>query len=300
MNTGTKRLGRRLALVACATVTTPLAAQGPPGSDIFVASLAIRDGRAVLGQPVNVTERAGYDNQPFFLPDGSAIYYTSYRNGQADVYRYDLATGKHTQLTDTPESEYSPTPMPEGRRFSVVRVEADSTQRLWTFALDGSDARLLIPSVAPVGYHAWLTQDVVALFVLGTPNTLQIVHLSAGRPDTIAENVGRSLVRVPGSSQISFVQRTADGEGWVTRQDTASTVHRIVRLPGDDYFASTPDGTLFSANGSSIYWYRPELDESWVEIADFSAAAIGGITRIAVSPRGDRIAFVAADPPGNR
>ena len=31
-----------------------------------------------------------------------------------------------------------------GTRFSVIRVERDSTQRLWSFALDGSDPQLML------------------------------------------------------------------------------------------------------------------------------------------------------------
>ena len=42
----------------------PRAAQGPPGTDIWLADLTLRDGRVSLGTPVNVTARAGYDNQP--------------------------------------------------------------------------------------------------------------------------------------------------------------------------------------------------------------------------------------------
>jgi Tol biopolymer transport system component len=50
---------------------------------------------------------AGYNNQPSFLPDGKTVLYTSFRNGQTDIYRYDLSTGKTTQVTNTTESEYS-------------------------------------------------------------------------------------------------------------------------------------------------------------------------------------------------
>jgi len=53
-----------------------LAAQSPPGTDIWVADLSLRDGRVTLGAPVNVTARAGYDNQPAVLPDGSGLLYT--------------------------------------------------------------------------------------------------------------------------------------------------------------------------------------------------------------------------------
>ena len=46
------------------------AAAAPPATDIYLADLRVADGRVQVGTPVNVTARPGYDNQPFFLPDG--------------------------------------------------------------------------------------------------------------------------------------------------------------------------------------------------------------------------------------
>jgi hypothetical protein len=46
------------------------------------------------------------------------------------------------------------------------------------------------------------------------------------------------------------------------------------------------------ANGSKLF-ARSKSDWAWVEIADFSSAGLKNITRIAVSPKGDRIALVA-------
>src|ERR1044071_6706481 len=116
--------------------------QAPSGTDIYVAPLERWAGPLPVGEPLNVTARAGYDNQPFFSPDGRSLYYTSARGGQSDIYRYDFAGKASAQVTATPESEYSPTVMPDGKHLSVVRVERDSTQRLWAFTLDRKSTRL--------------------------------------------------------------------------------------------------------------------------------------------------------------
>src|SRR5881394_3042302 len=124
---------RQTTLIVAALIATTagLRAQQPPSTDIFLAPLSIEDGRPVIGSPVNVTNRPGYDNQPSFTPDGHALLFTSiHDDGQSDIYRYDLATKEITRVTNTPESEYSATVMPGNQRFSVVRVEMDSTQRL--------------------------------------------------------------------------------------------------------------------------------------------------------------------------
>ena len=48
----------------------------------------------------------------------------------SDIYRYDIASQAISQVTNTPEAEYSPTVTPDGRHISVIRVESDGTQRL--------------------------------------------------------------------------------------------------------------------------------------------------------------------------
>src|SRR5262249_864272 len=151
--------------------------------------LSMKDGKPVLGEPVNITKRAGYDNQPYFIPSGKELFYTSIRKDeQADIYKYDLTKKSEIPFTNTPESEYSPTLTPDKRFISVVRGEADKKQHLWRFPLSGGKPEILIPSVEPVGYHCWLSSNTVALFVLGEPPTLQIVNLSGGKPAVIAKN----------------------------------------------------------------------------------------------------------------
>ncbi len=281
-----------------------LAAQSAP--DIFIASLRSVTGpdgvrHWDVGTPINVTQRPGYDNQPAFLPDGSGFWYTAIgADAQADIYRYDFATSASVRVTTTRESEYSPTPLPAGREFSVVRVELDSTQRLWAFAWDGSHPRLLLPGIKPVGYHAWLDSTTLALFVLGTPATLQLADLRTGKSDTVARDIGRSPQAVPGRAAASVI--------W--RQDSLHRVIAIVdareRIPrpfapapdGVDFHAWTPDGTLLASRGTAILRWDART-AAWVPLADFAALGLTSVTRLAVSPAGDRLAFVAipAAPP---
>src|SRR6516225_261684 len=101
----------------------------PPDTDVFLVDVHQQASILTFGKPENITHRPGYDNQPSFLPDGKALFYTSIRNGgTTDIYRYDIVSKTDHQITNTPEGEYSATVMPGGASFSVIRVEADSTQ----------------------------------------------------------------------------------------------------------------------------------------------------------------------------
>lgn len=282
---------------AAAADTAQAAAQAPPATDIYLASLSREGDRLRLGTPVNLTHRAGYDNQPSFTPDGRGLLYTSIReDAQADIYRYDLESRSVARVTRTAESEYSPTVMPGGDAISVVRVEADSTQRLWRFGLDGSEPRLILEQVRPVGYHAWADASTLALFVLGEPPTLQLADTRIGRAQVVAENIGRSLHPVPGRGSVSFVHKATENEWWIRELDLATReITTLVRtLPGAEDYAWMPDGTLLMAQGSRLFLWRRGMEGGWQEVADLAGAGLQSITRLAVSAQGDRLALVAA------
>lgn len=279
-----------LALLAAQTV----AAQELPATDIFVLEMP-GEQMEPYAEAANLTDRAGYDNQPAFSLDGTSLWFTSiWEDDQADIYRIRLRSGVRQRMTFTRQSEYSPTPLPDGSGFSVVRVEDDGTQRLWKFSMDGREAELLLEDVAPVGYHAWLSARLVALFIVGEPHVLMIADVESDRRDTIATDIGRALHRVPGQSALSYIQKGADR--WtVDAFDLTSGETRALAtaLPGQEDFAWTPDGVLLSADGDVIYSWTPGAGD-WGVFLDFSRSpSIGTISRIAVSPRGDTIAFVA-------
>ncbi len=247
-----------------------------------------------FGQPVQINTSVGYNNQPSFMPDGQIILYTSIRDKQADIYRYDMRTAMTTQFTQTPESEYSPTPMPDGKSISVVRVEADGTQRLWAFPLDGEAPSLILEKIKPVGYHLWIDDHTLALFVLGKPNTLQLVDLRTGKAEVIIDNPGRILRRIPHENKFSFVHKVSDQEWLIQSFDLKAKAFTTIiqTFAGVEDYAWTPAGDLLMANGAKLF-IRRKSDWAWQQIADYSNAGLKAITRIAVSPKGEKIAFVA-------
>jgi WD40 repeat protein len=287
-----------LILLVGASVSQLKAQQPPPNTDIFLATITLHGGALVVGRPENLTSRPGYDNQPSFTPDGESLLYTSVReDAQADIYRFDRRRHTSSRLTTSaPESEYSATVMPDGQRFSVIRVERDSTQRLWSFDLAGGDARVVIPNLKPVGYHAWLDSVTVAAYVLGSPNTLYVVNVPTGETKVVAHDIGRSLVPIPGRRAFSFLQR-ADSAWWLEIGTLAPSgdvaVQRAVRMPaGADYVAWMRDGTVITATGARFMTWR-EGQTEWTGAADLASQGIDHITRLTLSPDEHWMAFVA-------
>jgi Tol biopolymer transport system component len=291
---------RRLSITAAlfAATLAPASASAQGSSDVFLVRLNTAGETVAADSVIRVTNRDGYDNQPSFLRDGRTLLYTTIdAAGQADIRRHTMGTRGTSALTVTaPESEYSATQMPAGDRFSVIRVERDSTQRLWSFRLDGTDPRIVLEDVKPVGYHAWVDANRVAVFVLGSPATLQLVDLRGGSPVMIAQDVGRALQPVPGRDAVSFVRRDSADTRWIEIYDVATrTVTRLIRpFAENEYHTWLPNGTLITARGSRLYQFNPSTDTDWVPAADLASQGITNASRLAISADGRWLAVVAA------
>lgn len=269
----------------------------PPATDIFLAPIRLGAAAPAMGPARVASENPqGYDNQPFFGPDGRAMLFTSNRDGrQTDIYFVELPTRQIRQFTRTPESEYSPTLMPGEAGVSVIRVERDGTQRLWAFADDGAAPVVIAPAVTPVGYHAWVDAGRVAVYVLGQPATLQIVEIATGKTTLVAKDIGRSLLSRPGGT-ISFVQREGAAwrvKEWVPASGEVRDVVAALEDSADRDAAWAPDGTLFMTRGGEVHWWRPGRT-GWSLLSD---PGIGQLSRLAVSPDGRWMALVAAERP---
>lgn len=274
-----------IALAFAATAQAP-PAQAPPSTDVYLVNLGVDAFPLTGGAPLNLSNSPGYDNQPSFLPDGKSVLFSSNRDGkQSDIYRYDLASKALTQLTRTPESEYSPLPTPDGKTFSVVRVEADNTQRLWRFDLDGANPRLVLDDVKPVGYHVCIDATHLGLFVLGAqgqPNTLQLADTTTGKAEIVASNIGRCLLMRPGKRTMTFVSKQTTP--WMIKEldPTTRAISDVAAvLDGSEDFTwdpSRPD-RVFMARGSKFYF---RSGEEWRETGDF--VGVGKITRLAIGP----------------
>jgi dipeptidyl aminopeptidase/acylaminoacyl peptidase len=284
-------------VAACVALSVPLVAQGqaPPATEIYLASLTSSGQTIRVGAPVNITKSPGYDNQPYFLPDSSALLFSSNRDGsQTDIYRHDVLRRILTQVTKTPENEYSPTVTPDRRTFTTVR---GAEQRLWRFNLNGSDAGLAYAHRGLIGYHAWISPTQVAAFILGAqgaPNTLELIDIRTGAAQVVESSIGRSLHIRPRRGTVSFVHKVPGGP-WMIKEVEPGTGRVTPLTPaveGSEDLAWTPDGAIVMGAKSKLFMWT-ERDNRWVEIADLAASGVTAITRLAVSPDGKWIAIVS-------
>ena len=71
---------------------------------------------------------------------------------------------------------------------------------------------------------------------------------------------------------------------------------KAVEGSSDRDMAWMPDGkTILMSSGTKIFsWTRGAKD--WIEVFDAAPHHLAAVTRLAVSPKGDAVAFVVAEP----
>lgn len=164
-----------------------------PDTDVWLFKLEKNKTELKLTEPKNISNRLGYDNQPKFSKDSKTIYYASVHDDkQADIYCYEISSGKTIQLTKTKESEYSPALSLDGRYLNSVVVEADSAQRIhYINPVTGiSEKKLNIDSV---GYFTFLNADTIIYYKLTQPHSLNAYCISTGINSWLANTPTRTF-----------------------------------------------------------------------------------------------------------
>jgi len=283
-----------------------------PTTDIYLMDMKIKHGKYVFENAQKISDFKGYNNQPYFTPDGKSIYYVSYRDKQSDIYKYDIKANQTTQFTNTPEDEYSPKLTPDGKYISVVRVMKDSSQQLWEFPLDGSAPHHLLPVKKTVAYYTWFGRDVVftnvpepmnlevldtetSIYMKGVGNVSQMYM-----PKIISENVGRSLGHLENDpDEIVFIEKTANKTDSIflvckmNKSNKQKVEHITQTLPHCEDFAIGPNNILYMGSKGKLYKFRIGYDLDWAEIADFTNTPYKSFYRLAISAKGDKICVVS-------
>jgi outer membrane protein assembly factor BamB len=236
----------------------------------------------------------GYTNQPEFITDD--VLYVSVRSPhmeQNDIFSLNTKSGKIEQVTSTDESEFSPLKMPDGRSFSCVRqVHGDDMdQQLFSYPIDRSlNGSTLFSDIKNIGYHCWLNDNELALFLVNDPSRLATANVDAGTHKVLASKIGRSLHMTP-DGKLAYVHKYTDEFWYLKTMDPKSGDTEIVTqtLPECEDFVISSDGYYFMGQGSELFVLDPRSGEgkAWQKVADLGIFGVEKITRLAMNARGD-------------
>jgi hypothetical protein len=248
-----------------------------------------------LSNPKNITNRVGYDNQPFFHTSKSLIYYTAMQDGQSDIWSYNYKTGTRTQITNTLDSEYSPTVTPDKKHLScIVQRKSNGDQDLVKYNIDNpAETQMIFESrkTGKIGYQAWLNKHELITFVLGEPQTLHYQNLITKKDTVIAPNIGRSLHLIPKQKAFSFVQQVVGK--WLIRSFNPSknTITDIAESSpnSEHYNAWVNDKVILESRNLEIFSYEL-ASKQWRKVTLPEGFPKKKISRMAV--KGNKVAVV--------
>jgi hypothetical protein len=269
-----------------------------PGTEIYLFDLKIKSDKITIDHGRNITNRKGYDNQPFFHPDKQIIYYTSADStGRTDIVEYNYKSKNTRKFTQTHDKEYSPTVTLDKQFISCIIQRDGGEQDLGKYPIDGGEPKILINNLI-VGYHAWANEHTIAIFTLPAPFKLHLLDVTTQKDTIVAENIGRSLHTIPGENAISFVQKITEKEWVVNRIDaqTFKTTLLAKNLPGSDYcMAWTPNGKIVMSDGKKLFFFQPGKGLEWREVQMDQRLALTNLSRIAISQDGKFLALVVSE-----
>jgi hypothetical protein len=292
-----------VALIAITVVcqATPTIAQ-LPNTQVYAFDLG-RDGAGftfLRCKMLTAFNPVGYNNQPQWITNNELYLAVQFPNdtNQTDIWSLSLLNNVITRVTETPESEYSPTLMPDRRSISCVRVDAggSSTQRLWSYPIDRSSSGADVLSLHPsVGYHTWLSDKKLALFMVdGVSNYLKLVNADDQSSIQLTTGIGRSMARMK-DGKLAYVHKETAQKWVIKSMDPVSYNNTAIAetVPGSEDFALLSDGTFLMGVGAKMYaMYPADPQKEWREVADLTKFGLTNIKRIAVSREGDKIAIV--------
>jgi hypothetical protein len=262
-----------------------------PSTEVYLFDLS-NDG---LSNPLNISDNEGYDNQPSFWLDGKSVLYARTVNGQTEIARYFLESGKTIVITNTRQGgEYSPTNIPGTQDISSVRLDTTGLQLLYRYNLDGM-SEVLVPNLK-IGYHAWISQEELVTFVLGTPATMQLINTKTGNVRVLADSIGRSLHKIPNSTAFSFVDKSVEPWAISSMNPETNETKEIVRvLDGSEDYCWTSNGEILMGNGAMIY--KMNEKEGWRPFWDLNKnfGIVGSISRMSVSPNLTKLLVVVSN-----
>ena len=280
---------------------SPLFSFCQTGSEIYLFDIHWKNGQPILSNPVNITNHKGYDNQPFFHPSKKIIYYSSFNDsGRSDIKSYNYKSNQTNNITRTPEREYSPTITPDKKFISCIIQRDNNAQDLGKYPIAGGKPTVLIPTLK-IGYHVWIDSYRLLLFVLGDSghNTLHYYNLITKEDAVLPANPGRSLHKIPGLSNCSFIHKISKEE-WVVKQFNPATKDISVicpALPGREDICWLKKDFLFSSDGTRFFYNDISTINGWqtISVENNNNSTLKGISRLTVNSNNTKLAVVLSE-----
>lgn len=275
-----------LSLLCFATISMVFA---QPNTDVFLFNLKTTNNSIVLSMDRNISNNAGYDNQPSFL-DNNTVLYARTRNGQTDIAKHNLKNNAEVFINETEGGEYSPLKIPGKKSISAVRLDKDGKQRLYAYQLKNGNSTELVKDLV-VAYYTWFNKHIVVAAVIEDNGlNLYVINTKTGENKKYQDNVGRSFHNIPNSDLVSYISKS--DAGWQIKSlnpKTGATKVIATTMEGVEDICWLDETSILSGKESILYLLKVEDNNSWVKVADLNSSGITKITRLATNSKSNKL-----------
>ena len=264
-------------------------------TEVYLFDLITSETGLELTNMINVSNNPGYDNQPSFIYE-DILLFAGNNEGQTDIAQYNIETKIRSWLnTQTEGGEYSPQKLPFGDGVAAVRLDLDGLQRLYTYNSFNENPVMVIDGLA-VAYFLFYNDNILISVVLGD-GTLDLVisNLNKKTNDTLLVDVGRSIHRVPLKKSISYtaVNEEKNHDLYLLDIGGDHESYFVCQLPiGVQDYTWLNETQILIGSKNKLYVYDTLDIQEWKEVASLEDYQIANITRLAVSPKGTKLAVV--------
>lgn len=268
-------------------------------TEVYLFDLSMNNGKIELTNPKNISNNPGYDNQPSFWDNGSVLF-ASTRKDQTDILQFNVDEGSTSSwLTyTTAGSEYSPLRIPGKNAISAIRLDVDGLQRLYKYDFKSREPTPITD--LKIGYQVWYSDHIlVATVLVENRMDLVVIDLKDNTQKTVYQNVGRSLHKIPGSDLVSFIGKRNNAWEILSLDLKTGESQKITNTYGkeEDICWLNKNTIITGADKKLLILNIDSEDPNWESIIEFPQEEINNISRIAISPNGKRLAFVAEESP---
>ena len=268
-------------------------------TEVFLFDIKITPTTFEVTSGKNISQNAGYDNQPSFY-DNNTLLYSRTKDSLTVIGQFTLDNESTEILTQEPNSGFfSPQRIPETDLIVAVRQDPEGRQRMATYDFKSKTFQKLIDS-AQVGYFSFYDKNTFIASVL-MPNKMDL-FLKNPKHDSlqkIVSNAGRSLHKIPNSNSMSYtVENDDQGLDLYTLDFSGEepTSYFVCELPiGRQDYAWLDENRIILGSGDSIFMYDLFGEPAWKFAASLNSYNLTTITRIVVSKDGKHLAL-AAEP----
>jgi TolB protein len=239
------------------------------GKEIFMADY---DG----ANEQQLTKLGTISISPCFTPDGKEIFFVSFRDGDAQMFRVNVASGKVSKITNFPGLVSAPAVAPDGQRIACVLTK-DGNSEIYVLDINGKIIKRLTNHPAIESGPCWSPDGRMIAFTSDRTGSPQIYTMDADGLNvkrlTYEGNYNDSPLWSARGNRVTFVSRTKSGRFDLASIDTSGEDFRVLTQVGMN------ENPHFSPDGKQLVFTSTRLGTFDIYTSDLSGRNQRRLTR---------------------